>query len=78
MKRVDLFGYSTTEALVAATSLGGELMDCPVGQIRAGYLADILLVDGNPVDEISIMQTPNRITTIMKSGTFHKAPQPAR
>ena len=75
---VDLFGYSTTEALVAATSLGGELMDYPVGQIRVGYLADILLIDGNPVDDISILQTPNRITAIMKSGTFHKAPQPAR
>ena len=69
---VDLFGYSTTDALVAATSLGGELMDLPVGQIRAGYLADILLVDGNPVADISIMQHPQRITAIMKAGTFHK------
>lgn len=73
---VDLFGYSTTEALVAATRLGCELMDYPVGQIRAGYLADILLVDGNPVDDISIMQHPDRITAIMKAGTFHKQPQP--
>lgn len=33
-------------------------MDLPVGQIRAGYLADILLVDGNPVADISIMHHP--------------------
>ena len=75
---VDLFGYSATDALVAATGLGGELMDLPVGQIRVGYLADILLVDGNPLDDISIMQHPERITAIMKGGTFHKATTPDR
>ena len=41
-----LFGFSPNEALVAATRHGGELLDLPVGQIRPGYLADLLLVDG--------------------------------
>ena len=43
-------GFTTTEALVAATKLGGEIMgmEKELGQIKPGFLADLLLVSGRP------------------------------
>jgi imidazolonepropionase-like amidohydrolase len=69
---VDLLGFSPGEALVAATRQGGEPMDLPVGEIRQGKLADILLVDGDPLEDLRILQDKARITTVMKDGRFHR------
>jgi imidazolonepropionase-like amidohydrolase len=71
---VDLFGYSPSQALAAATLSGGELMGLPVGQIRDGFLADLLLVDGDPLQDLRILQDTTRLRAIMKGGQFHKAP----
>jgi imidazolonepropionase-like amidohydrolase len=70
---VKLFGYSQPEALVAATKQGGELMGLPVGEIRPGYLADILLVNGDPTVDVTILQDKANLRAIMKGGLFHKA-----
>jgi imidazolonepropionase-like amidohydrolase len=69
---VELFGYSPVDALVAATRLGGQLMDLPVGEVKAGWLADLLLVDGDPVQDVRILQDKARLNVIMKGGQFHK------
>lgn len=50
---VEHFGYTPAEALTAATKLGGELMGLEVGQVREGYLADLLLVDGDPTQDVA-------------------------
>ncbi len=73
---VDLFGFSPLEAIQAATQSGGELMGEPerLGVIAEGAYADLLLVEGDPVRDISILQDPRRFRAIMKDGTFHKAP----
>ena len=42
--------------------------------MREGYLADLLLIDGDPVQEIDILQDCDRLLAIMKDGVFHKAP----
>ena len=73
---VDLFGFSNVQALVAATQQGGALMDLPVGEIREGYLADILLIDGDPTADVTILQSRERLHAIMKGGVFRKAPAP--
>ena len=52
--------------------LGGELMDFPVGEVRVGNLADLLLVDGDPLADIRILQDCNRIPLVMKNGRFHR------
>jgi imidazolonepropionase-like amidohydrolase len=74
---VQYFGYTPLEALNAATALGGELMGLPVGQIREDYLADLLLVDGDPTADVAILQDKARLSAIMKDGVFHKAPAEA-
>lgn len=72
---VTRYGYTPAEALSAATMLGGELMDLPIGLVREGYLADLLLVDGDPTADVSILQDKSRLKLIMKGGTLHKAPE---
>ena len=71
---VKLFGYSTVEALACATRIGAELMDMgdELGQVREGYLADLLLVDGDPLLDVSILQREDRLVGIMQNGSFHK------
>jgi len=71
---VKMFGFSPIEALVSATKLGGELMDMPLGQIKAGMLADILLVDGDPTTDVTVLQDKAKLSAIMKDGVFRKAP----
>lgn len=70
------FGYTPAEALVAATKLGGEIMGMgeELGMIRKGYLADLLLIDGDPTQDIGIMQDKDRIVMIMQEGKLYKAP----
>jgi imidazolonepropionase-like amidohydrolase len=69
------FGYTPAEVLHAATALGGELMGMPheLGRIEPGYLADLLLVDGDPTQDVSILQRTHALRAIMKDGKFHKA-----
>lgn len=75
---VDLLGFTPMEAIVAATKWGGEIMGLPneLGQIRNGFLADLLLVDGDPLADVGILQNANRLLAIMKDGAFHKQPPP--
>jgi imidazolonepropionase-like amidohydrolase len=73
---VKVLGYSPMETLVAATKQGGEIMGRPgeLGVVREGALADLLLVDGDPLADIAILQDRAAIRMIMKDGQLHKAP----
>ncbi len=73
---VKLIGFTPMEALVAATKLGGEIMMMgnELGQIREGYLADILLVRGDPLTDVTILQDADSLLGVMKDGSFHKDP----
>lgn len=74
---VKYLGFSPMEALMATTKLGGEIMMRPkeLGLVKEGYLADLLLVDGDPVANIAVLQDPDRILAVMKDGQFHKTPE---
>lgn len=74
---VDQLGYSPVEALVAATQYGGQLMDLEVGVLKPGYLADVLVVKGDPTSDVSILENTDNITHIVLNGAFHKAPAAA-
>ncbi|ESQ87398.1 amidohydrolase [Asticcacaulis sp. AC460] len=75
---VDLFGYTQKEVLVAATKLGGELMELDIGQIKPGFLADILLVNGDVTRDVRLLQNKANLLAIMKGGKFHKCTLPGR
>jgi imidazolonepropionase-like amidohydrolase len=78
---VDLMGFTPMEAIVAATKWGGELMTGRAGElgvVQPGALADLLLVDGDPLADVAILQDRGRLRAIMKDGVLHKAPPAAR
>jgi imidazolonepropionase-like amidohydrolase len=70
----DLLGFTPMEALVAYTAQGGALMGGGLGTVEKGQLADLLLVDGDPLRDLAILEDANRLLAIMKDGAFHKAP----
>jgi len=74
---VKLLDYTPLEAIQAATQYSGELFGEAIGLVREGYLADLLLVDGDPSKDVSILQDADRLLAIMKDGTFHKRPSRA-
>jgi imidazolonepropionase-like amidohydrolase len=43
-----------------------------LGEVREGYLADLLLVDGDPLADVSILTNADRLALIMKDGQIHK------
>ena len=72
---VKVLGFSPMETLVAATRLGGEIMGRggELGVIKAGALADVLLVDGDPLSDIALLQDRAALRLIMKDGLIYKS-----
>jgi imidazolonepropionase-like amidohydrolase len=76
---VRYFGYTPNEALRCATIIGSQLMGHggELGEVKEGYLADLLLVRGNPLHDVSIMQHQGSFAMIMKDGAIYKDPRRA-
>jgi imidazolonepropionase-like amidohydrolase len=74
--------YTPAEALKMATADNGELMALSgfinpypgkLGVVEVGALADLLLVDGNPLEDINLVANPDKnFVVIMKDGTIYK------
>ena len=71
---VNLFGFSNAEALQSATSLGGEAMDNngSLGTLEEGKLADLVIIDGNPLEDITVLQDHRKIKAVMKDGLIYQ------
>jgi imidazolonepropionase-like amidohydrolase len=63
-------GMSPAEALVAATSTGAYALglDYLIGTVEPAKLADLLVVDGDPLDDISVLLDPDRIHLVLQGG----------
>ena len=74
---VKYLGMTPMEAIRSATLYGGQIMMKPdeLGIIKDGYLADVLLVDGDPLANLSILRDPKRLLAVMKDGVFVKSPE---
>jgi len=74
---VKYLGFTPMEAIRSTTLYGGQIMMRPdeLGCIKDGYLADLLLVDGDPLANLSILRDAKRILAVMKDGEFAKAPE---
>jgi imidazolonepropionase-like amidohydrolase len=74
--------YTPAETLKMATADNGELMALSgfinpypgkLGVVEEGAIADLLLVDGNPLENIKLVADPDRnFLVIMKGGTIYK------
>jgi imidazolonepropionase-like amidohydrolase len=79
--RAELF--TDLEIMRQATSIGAELIafsgernrykDGPLGVVEVGAYADLIIVDGNPLEDIKILSDPDKnIRLIMKDGKIYK------
>jgi imidazolonepropionase-like amidohydrolase len=64
------YGYTPMQAIVAATKISSEAcrVNTKVGTLEPGKQADLLLVDGNPLEDIAILQDQSKLLLIMKDG----------
>ena len=71
-RRVAL-GMSTKQAIthVTSTPAGVLGMGDKIGDLKPGMLADIIAVEGNPLDDIKAL---GRVAFVMKDGVIHRAP----
>jgi imidazolonepropionase-like amidohydrolase len=76
-------GMTPMQAIVASTSDAARLleMDAEIGTIEAGKYADLLVVDGDPLRDITILDRHEQIQLVVKNGRTHRntltAPVPA-
>ncbi|MGH7126053.1 MAG: amidohydrolase family protein, partial [Stellaceae bacterium] len=76
---VTVLGCRPAEALMAATKWGGEIMGMggELGLVKEGCLADLLMVQGDPTEDVRLLQDSGNLLMIMKDGAYHKRPQRA-
>ncbi len=72
--------FTPLEAILTMTKHGGEAMDMPeeLGQIRDGFLADLILVNGDPLADLKLLLDTRNLLAVMKNGEFHKRPPERR
>jgi imidazolonepropionase-like amidohydrolase len=63
------YGMRPIDALISATATAGRVFHMDIGQVKAGMLADVIAVDGDPTADISALR---RVKFVMKDGTIYK------
>ncbi|KAF2999114.1 hypothetical protein E8E14_003158 [Neopestalotiopsis sp. 37M] len=71
----DLLGFTSHEAIIAATYGVAKLFmrSDEMGQIKVGNFADCILVDGDPLENIEVLQDHSKLDIIIMNGRVHKA-----
>jgi imidazolonepropionase-like amidohydrolase len=72
----DVAGLSTVEALQAATTVPAEALTMAgqLGTTRAGGIADLLILTGNPLQDLSVLLEPGGIEIVIQAGRPVKSP----
>jgi len=69
--RVKLLGLSPLQAIGSATGVAAEALGLDdTGTIARGRKADLILVKGNPLADITVLEDPARISAVMMGGEF--------
>ena len=71
---VSLTGMAPMQAIVAATKTASECnrTDSQVGTLTAGKLADLLVIDGDPLADIEMLENKSNLLMIVQGGNAHK------
>ena len=77
LKTMTVWGMTPMQAIQSATVSGAEIMNWSdrVGRLAPGYYADIIAVDGDPIADITLLQT---VAFVMKDGVVYKSEGKAR
>ncbi len=69
------YGYSAADALICATANGGWAMDPSgnLGTLEKGKLADLILVNGDPLADVDVLNGPDNVVLVMKDGVIEKS-----
>jgi imidazolonepropionase-like amidohydrolase len=61
---------STMQAIVCATRNNARVLglDEEIGTLEPGKLADVLVVDGDPLQDISVLRDRHKIAAVLKAG----------
>jgi len=61
-------------AIVSATRTNAELFGLAdeIGTVEVGKRADLIVVDGNPLDDIGVLQNPDNVVLVMRDGQVFK------
>lgn len=72
---VKLLGFSPMESVLAATAGVAKLFmqEHELGKVLPGYYADCILVNGNPLEDIAVLQDRAKLDVIIINGRIHKA-----
>jgi len=64
-------GFSPMQAVVAATSSSAACVGLgdQIGTLAAGYYADLVVVEGDPLADIRVLQDPKKIRMVMMAGS---------
>ncbi|MBF6600621.1 MAG: amidohydrolase family protein [Dehalococcoidia bacterium] len=67
-------GLTPMQAIVASTKTASECLHLQheIGTLERGKLADLLIVDGDPLADIAVLRDPARLALIMQAGRAHK------
>jgi imidazolonepropionase-like amidohydrolase len=67
-------GLTPMQAIVGATKTASEVLglENEIGTLEKGKLADLIIVDGDPLKDTTLLQRKDKILVIMKEGEFHK------
>jgi imidazolonepropionase-like amidohydrolase len=76
LRRMAHLGLTPMQAIEAATRSAASLLglDHEIGTVEAGKQADLLLVSGNPLDDIALLEDPARIAGVIQGGKIVKGP----
>ncbi len=61
-------GMTPMQAIVASTSLAAEILDLETGAIEEGLLADLIVVDGDPSEDVDCLCNRDNIKLVMLGG----------
>jgi imidazolonepropionase-like amidohydrolase len=70
------FGMTPMQAIEAATASAAALLglEQELGTIEAGKQADLILVNGNPLDDIALLQEPENVVYVIQGGKIVRGP----
>lgn len=71
-------GMTPMQAIVATTRMGAELLQWAdkIGTLAPGKLADIVVMDGNPLENIALFKDTKNIVHVMKDGAIIRSSLP--